>query len=70
MTDGFVKLPEGAVLENITVSYTNAQGNPSADQVNVAFVGNDVYLNIYDEGVYIKGTIEGNKLTFKSGQFL
>ncbi|MCR4808554.1 MAG: hypothetical protein K5896_01695, partial [Prevotella sp.] len=46
------------------------QGNPSADQVNVAFVGNDVYLNIYDEGVYIKGTIEGNKLTFKSGQFL
>lgn len=70
MTDGFVKLPEGAVLENITVSYTNAQGNPAAEQVQVAFVGNEVYLNVFADGVYIKGTIEGDKLTFKSGQYL
>lgn len=70
LTDGLVQLPEGAELETITVSYTNTQGTPSAEQVKVAFVGNEVYLNVYQEGVYAKGTIEGDKLTFKSGQYL
>ena len=70
MTDVPVELPEGAELETITVSYTNMQGAAAAEQVKVAFVGNDVYLNVFQQGVYAKGTIEGDKLTFKSGQYL
>lgn len=70
LTDELVKLPEGAVLENITVSYINSRGNQAAEQVEVAFVGNEVYLNVFAEGVYIRGTIEGDKLTFKSGQYV
>ncbi|MBR1415723.1 MAG: hypothetical protein IJ570_07675 [Prevotella sp.] len=70
LTDGLIELPENATLETITVSYTDTRGNPTAEQVPVAFVGNEVYLNVYSDGVYVKGTIEGDKLTFKSGQFL
>ena len=70
LTDELVQLPEGAELETITVSYTDANGNNTAEQVKVAFVGNEVYLNVFQQGVYAKGTIEGDKLTFKSGQYL
>lgn len=70
LTEGLVELPEGAELETITVSYKNVNGNSAAEQVKVAFVGNEVYLNVYQQGVYIKGTIEGDKLTFKSGQYV
>jgi hypothetical protein len=70
LTETKIVLPEGANLETITVDYINANGTPTSEQVKVAFVGNDVYLNVYDAATYIKGTIEGDKLTFKSGQYL
>ena len=65
-----MQLPDGAELETITVSYSDINGNNSAEQVKIAFVGNDVYLNVFQQGVYAKGTIEGDKLIFKSGQYL
>lgn len=70
LTDKKIVLPEGAQLETITVDYTNASGTPTSEQLSVAFVGNEVYLNILDATTFIKGTIDGNKLTFKSGQYL
>ncbi len=70
LTDELVQLPDGAELETITVSYSDINGNNSAEQVKIAFVGNDVYLNVFQQGVYAKGTIEGDKLIFKSGQYL
>lgn len=68
MTYEKVVLPEGAELKSITVSYDPE--NPKAEQIPCAFVGNDVYLTVVQEGTYIKGTIEGDKLVFKSGQFM
>ena len=69
LTDQPLGLPEGAQTETMTVSF-NSNGNDAADQIEVAFVGNDVYLNLVFPGVYIKGTIDGDKLRFKSGQYL
>lgn len=61
-------LPEGAETEFITVSYDPS--NPKAEQVKCAFVGNDVYVNVVSADTYIKGTIDGDKVRFKSGQFV
>ena len=68
MTYEKVQLPEGAKLEYITVTYDPE--SPKAEQIPCAFVGNDVYLTVVTEGTYIKGTIEGDKLIFKSEQFV
>ena len=67
-TDQLLQLPEGANVEHITVTYN--PDSPKAEQVACAFVGNDVYLNVVTEGVYVKGTIDGDKLRFKSRQFV
>lgn len=69
LTDQPLSLPEGAKTEKITVTF-ESNGQTIADQTDVAFVGNDVYLNFVFPGVYIKGTIDGDKLRFKSGQYL
>ncbi|MBQ9558998.1 MAG: hypothetical protein IJV08_03325 [Bacteroidaceae bacterium] len=69
LTDKPLALPEGAVAETMTVSFTS-NGTESADQTKVAFVGNDVYVNLFAEDTYVRGTIEGDKLRFKSGQYL
>ena len=68
MTYEKVQLPEGAKLEYITVTYDPE--SPKAEQIPCAFVGNDVYLTVVTEGTYVKGTIEGDKLIFKSEQFV
>lgn len=70
LTDTKISLPSEANLETITIDYINANGTPTSEQTKVAFVGNDVYVNVLDAATYIKGTIEGDKLTFKSGQYL
>lgn len=70
LTDAKVNLPESATLETITVDYINANGTPTSEQTKAAFVGNDVYLNVFDATTFIKGTINGDKLVFKSGQYL
>lgn len=68
LTDEPIQLPAGAELETITVSYSTPTGVSTADQVKCAFVGDDIYLLI--SGAYIKGTISGDKVIFKSGQYL
>ena len=68
LTDEPIQLPAGAELETITVSYSTPTGVSTADQVKCAFVGDDIYLFI--SGAYIKGTISGDKVIFKSGQYL
>ena len=70
LTDAKLNLPESATLETITVDYINANGTPTSEQTKAAFVGNDVYLNVFDATTFIKGTINGDKLVFKSGQYL
>lgn len=68
LTDTPLTLPEGAVTETMTVDYN--PDSPQATQTKVAFVGNEVYINLFEANTYIRGTIDGDKLRFKSGQYL
>lgn len=72
-----VELPAGAEVKGWTMnatSVTSSSSTPIMNQaVNVAFVGNDVYA----QGVFsafptawIKGTKEGNTVTFKKLQYI
>ncbi len=68
-----VELPEGAVLEDFSMSYVDGNGNPGGKMVKVAQVDNDIYVqgvtSLVPEGV-IKGTLNDNKVTFPSDQYL
>ena len=68
LTDKVTTLPENATVETITVSYNPE--SPLADQVNCAFVGDEIYINLFAVGAYIKGQIQGDKVVFKSRQYL
>ena len=68
LTDEVTTLPENATVETITVSYN--PDSPLADQVNCAFVGDEIYINLFAVGAYIKGQIQGDKVVFKSRQYL
>ena len=61
-----VELPEGAEVETLVL-----QHQEGSKDVRVAFFGDKVYVNSYSNlpGWYV-GTIHGNKVTFKNGQFL
>ena len=69
-TDVKVTLPEGLTTERLVIKTIdgNTTGD-SYDRINVAFTDDAVYLNVYGDA-YAKGTIEGNKVTFESGQYL
>ncbi len=66
-----VQLPEDAKLETMFLKYTIEDERENYEEWKVAFVGNDVYINIYKDR-YIKGTLDtsNNKITFKRGQYL
>ncbi|MGI6222992.1 MAG: hypothetical protein ACOYJG_05245 [Prevotella sp.] len=60
-----LSLPEGAKIERYTLA--------NKQIVNLAFVGDEVYLNdpVKNDSVsWAKGTIDGNKVTFKNAQYL
>lgn len=75
-----VSLPDGATVENWTIStdwyYYTSSGWTAADDYNetvqVAFVGNDVYiagLCYWIPDAWVKGTLSGTTVTFSSGQY-
>lgn len=69
-TDTKITLPEGLTTESFVIK--TIDGNTMGDaygRIDVAFTDKEVYLNGYDDG-YAVGTIEGDKVTFESGQFL
>ena len=69
VTDEPVEAPADLETEQFTVT---ADGFPGTI-ANVGFQGNDVYMQgIFPDmpEAWVKGTIEGNKAVFKSGQFM
>ena len=68
-----VKLPEGVTADEYAVSYTNTDDEKAYGYVNVGFDGSDVYIQglcSYLPEAWLKGTLEGTKVTFAGGQFL
>ena len=68
-TDKPVAAPEGLETESYALEADGYMGS----LVNVGFSGDDVYIQgIYNElpEAWVKGTISGNKVIFKSGQYL
>ena len=72
-----VVVPETATIEDDWTIEATFNTNGGANQVNkatqVAFDGNDVYIQgipYYFASAWMKGTISGNTATFASGQFV
>lgn len=69
VTDEFVQAPA-----NIETSVYSVSGNGiGGTLVNVGFDGNDVYIQGLDKALpesWVKGTLNGNKLTIANGQYL
>lgn len=69
-----VELPEGAVVEDWTfTAYDTYYEENVTRPSQVAFVGNDVYVNGISESMssaWIKGTLEGDKVTFAANQYM
>lgn len=78
--DNLVTLPQGVEPEDYTLTIIHAVMQQNGIEENtkkmtamVAFDGNDVYvqgLAYYFPEAYVKGTLEGDKITFASGQFV
>ena len=69
VTDTLVEAPAGLTTE----TYSLAADGYTGSLVKVGFVGNDVYVQGIDANLpenWIKGTIDGNKVTFKNGQYV
>ena len=50
---------------------THNDGEEEQEMVDVAFAGEDIYLNLRDEVPgWVKGTLHGNKLNVKGGQYM
>ena len=68
-----VELPEGVELKEYAMSYTDYSGNPASGTAGIGFNGSDVYLkgfSSYLPDALIKGTKEGNTVTFPGNQYL
>jgi hypothetical protein len=69
-----VELPEGAVVEDWQYeAYDNYYQETVTRPSQVAFVGNEVYVNGITEVLpeaWIKGTLDGDKVTFAANQYL
>lgn len=68
-TDEAVPAPEGVTLEDYSLT---AEGFAGC-QVQVGFSGNDIYVQGIDPNLpeaWVKGTISGDKVIFKNGQYL
>ena len=67
-----VELPDGAEVKTWYLKGSSYNGAVHAQEVGVAFVGNDIYLQglcTYLPEAWVKGTINGTTATFASGQF-
>ncbi len=68
-----VELPEGAVLEDYSMSYVDSYGTAGGKMVKVAMMDNDVYVQGFSSYVpdgVMKGTLSDNKVLFPSDQYL
>ena len=68
-----VDLPEGAVLEDYSMSYVDSYGSASGKMVKVALMDNDIYVQGFSSYVpdgVMKGTLNGNKVVFPSDQYI
>ena len=68
-----VTLPDGAVLEDFSMKYINANGNDAGKMVKVAQVDNEIYVQGFSSNVpdgVIKGVINGDKVVFPSDQYI
>ena len=68
-----VELPDGAVLDDYSMSYVDNYGSASGKMVKVAMMGNDVYVQGFSSYVpdgVMKGTLSGNKVAFPSDQYI
>ena len=68
-----VTLPDGAILENFSMMYEDANGNEAGKIVKVAQVDNDIYVQGFSTYVpdgIMKGTISDDKVIFPSDQYL
>ena len=71
------ELPAGVEAQDVVVRYNNGQLDENDEPVvaahlgKLAVSGSDVYLQYY-QGIdsWIKGTLDGDKVTFASGQYL
>ena len=69
VTDALVEAPAGLKTETYALTANGYGGS----LVNVGFDGNDVYVQGIDKNLpasWVKGTINGNKVSFKSGQYI
>lgn len=69
VTDALVEAPAGLTTE----TYSLVANGYFGSLVNVGFDGNDVYVQGIDKNLpenWVKGTINGNKVTFKNGQYV
>ena len=68
-----VELPDGAVLEDFSMSYVDNYGNASGKMVKAAVMDNDVYVKGFSSYVpdgVMKGTVSGDKVLFPSDQYI
>jgi hypothetical protein len=68
-----VELPEGAEPEEYSMFYEDEEGMIGAVNVNVAVVGDDVYVqgfSYYIPEAWVKGTKDGNTVTFPEMQYM
>ena len=68
-----VELPAGVELKEYTMSYSDYNGNATSSAAFVGVDGNDVYLkgfSSYLPNALIKGTKDGNTVTFAANQWL
>lgn len=67
-----VELPEGAEPAEFIYSYNDSYGDPVMEKGLVYVNGSDVYMNDLAAGFdfWVKGTQEGNTVTFPAGQYL
>ena len=69
VTDELVEAPAGLQTE----TYSLAADGYAGSLVQIGFSGNDVYVQGLDPNLpdnWVKGTIDGNKAIFKSGQYI
>ena len=69
-----VVLPEGAEVLEYNMTYINLSSSEEASKpINVAVVGNEVYfqgMSQYLPEAWVKGTMEGNQVTFAANQLM
>ncbi len=63
--------PPADAEKSLYILTTKKDGEEEQKMVNVAFAGQDVYLRLREEVPgWVKGTLQGNKLNIKGGQYM